>query len=429
MEQKIETEFLKKEYGIRESVIQYVEKANLKIEPLKGEYERLAEYNSYKVLNAFRSCNISARHFVGTTGYGYSDEGRDKLGELFAHIFGAESAMVSPLISSGTHAINIALFGLLRPLDTLLCITGRPYDTLATAMGLEEGGQSGTLRDFAVKYRQIDLTREEKIDLPRVMDMLALDKSVKVIYLQRSRGYELRHAFTIQEMEQAISKIRSKYPDIFIVVDNCYGEFTETREPTEVGADVIIGSLIKNPGAGIAPTGAYIAGTERAIDLIGQRLTCAGIGREIGSYLSGYLPFYQGIYFAPGVVKNALLGASLTAEVFSSLGYQVFPTNYIRRSDITQAILMKNKDELISLVRAIQKASPVDSNVVPYPWEMPGYQDQVIMASGSFIGGSSIELSADAPMKEPYVAYFQGGLTFENIKLALMIALNDLDIV
>ena len=419
---KIADQFLCDTFQISPAIAEFVEKTMGELQPQFAEYQEICEINSYKVIRAFRDCGVSSRHFYGTTGYGYSDEGREKLGEVFAEIFGAESALVSPLISSGTHAINIALFGLLRPLDTLFSITGRPYDTLSTAIGLDGEEGNGSLRDFAVQYRQCDLING-RIDIDTVLDTLYIDKKIKIVYIQRSRGYELRPAIRIDEIAEVIRRVKEKFPEVYIVVDNCYGEFCETREPTEVGADVIIGSLIKNPGAGIAPTGAYIAGTQRAIRLISQRMTCAGIGDEIGSYLAGYLPFFQGIYFAPGVVKNALCGATLSAAVFSKLGYEVFPTASAKRSDITQAILTKTENELVELIRAVQQASPIDSNVVPYPWDMPGYQDKVIMAAGSFIQGSSIELSADAPIKKPYVAYFQGGLTLENIKLALMLAL------
>jgi len=414
--------YLAEAFGIHPKVMELIERETERNHSLFDNFRETGEYNTYKVLEAFRFCSVSARHFYGTTGYGYSDEGREKLGELFARIFRAESALVSPLISSGTQAINIALFGMLRPLDTLFSITGRPYDTLATAIGLDGEDAAGTLQEYAIKFRQCELSGG-KIDIQTVLDTLYIDKTIKIVYIQRSRGYELRPSITIDEMERAIRAIREKYPDICVMVDNCYGEFTEIREPTEVGVDVAVGSLIKNPGGGIAPTGAYIVGTQKAIRLIAQRMTCAGLGAEIGSYIAGYLPYFQGIYFAPGVVANALSGAALTASVFERLGYQVYPTNQDKRSDITQAICMNTEEELTGLVRAVQKASPVDSNVVPYPWDMPGYQSKVIMAAGTFIQGSSIELSADAPIKEPYVAYFQGGLTLENTKLALMLAL------
>lgn len=418
--------FLQTQYGIGEKVFAHIRACKEAIAPKIQEFEEIHQYNTLKVLHAFQECGLEERHFNGSTGYGLTDDGKYKLSEIFAKIFGAEDAIVSPLFASGTHTINVALYGLLRPLDTMLCITGAPYDTLISTLGIGQEKEKKGLSEFAIKYSEIPLTENNNIDIDAALKQLYLDSAVKVVYLQRSRGYQLRPALTIAQIGEAARAIKKAYPNVFVVVDNCYGEFTEMLEPTQVGADVIIGSLIKNPGAGIAPTGGYIAGTKKAIELIGGRFTCQGMGMEIGSYLAGYRPFFQGIYFAPSVTCTALKGAALTAEVFSSLGYEVFPSSMAKRSDITQAIVMPSQEELVAFVQAVQKASPVDSQALPYPDDMAGYDSKVIMASGSFIQGSSIELSADAPLRAPYTAYFQGGLTEESIELALMLALRDM---
>lgn len=420
--------FLQEKYDISDAAFSLIEEAECALKDVFFEIEQIAAYNTYKVLEAFRVCNVQNRHMNQTTGYGYSDEGREKLAEVFAHIFNTEAAIVSPLIASGTHAISIALFGLLRPLDTMLSISGRPYDTLSDVIGLNEKKVAGSLADFAIKYQQIDLIAGSKIDIPTTLDQLRLNQSIRIVYIQRSRGYEFRKTLSVEQIGEAITAIRKKRPDVKIVVDNCYGEFTETIEPTDVGADLIIGSLIKNPGGGLAPTGGYLAGTQACIDLVAARLTCPGIGTEIGSYAYGYLPYFQGIYFAPTVVKDALKGAALTSYVFEKLGYLVTPRFDEPRSDITQAVCLHSEKQLIEVVRAVQKASPIDSEVVPYPWDMPGYTSQVIMAAGTFIQGGSIELSADAPIKKPYTAYMQGGLTYENVKLALFMAVTSLNL-
>lgn len=419
--------FLLQEMGALPQAVRFVEQAQTEIESILGGFSKTAEYNAYKVLEAFRSTNVAARHFAPSTGYGYSDEGREKLAALFARIFRTETAIVSPLIASGTHAISIALFGLLRPLDTMLCVSGTPYDTLHSVIGLENEQGSGSLADYAIKYQQVDLLPAGQIDIQRTLDYLRLNKSIRMVYLQRSRGYAWRNSLGIRQIQELAEAVKQRHPQVYVVVDNCYGEFTEPLEPTEVGVDLIVGSLIKNPGGGLAPTGAYLAGTAECIDKCAARLTCAGIGTEVGSYLAGYLPYFQGIYLAPQAVGNALKGAALTAYVFQKLGYQTSPAYNQPRTDITQAVRLHNEEELLALVRAVQKASPVDSNVVPYPWDMPGYQHQVIMAAGTFIQGGSLELSADAPLREPYIAYMQGGLTFENVKLALMLALSDMN--
>lgn len=413
-------------YGINPQAVKKIENAEEKLSEQFKRIEKIAEYNQYKVINAFRENRVAARHFAGSTGYGNGDDGRDKLGEVYATIFGSEAAIVSPLIASGTHAITIGLFALLRPLDKMLSITGEPYDTLATVIGLAKKDVSGTLKDFAIGFEKVDLLPDNSIDTDVVLDRLRLDSSIKMVYIQRSRGYEWRNAIPVKEIGRAIKAVREKFPNMCIVVDNCYGEFTEKLEPTEVGADLIIGSLIKNPGGGFAYTGGYFAGTQKVIDEVAQRLTAPGIGAEVGSYAAGYISYYQGIYMSPTIVKAALKGAVLTSYIMESSGYDVSPKYDDHRSDITQAVRMNSEDELVTLIRAVQKAAPIDSYVTPYPSDMPGYDSKVIMAAGTFMQGGSIELSADAPMRKPYTAYVQGGMTYENVKLALMMAITDL---
>lgn len=377
-------------------------------------FDDIAEYNNYKVLEAFGECGIAARHMSGSTGYGYSDEGRDKLGELFARTMATESALVSPLIASGTHAITTALFGVLRPGDVVLSLTGKPYDTLRGVV-YKSGG--GSLPDFGIQFNDIPILDGGKLDVQSALELIKKDKRIKVVYFQRSRGYEWRASIIVSEINNALREIREEFPNIISMVDNCYGEFVEKEEPC---ADVLIGSLIKNPGAGIAPTGGYIAGKEELIERISERLTCPGIGREIGSYQSGYIQFYQGLFFAPGVVRNALCGAALTAAVFESLGCDVSPGSHDFRTDITQAIKLCSAERMLELTRAVQQSSPIDSMATPYPWDMPGYQSQVVMAAGTFVQGGSIELSADGPMKDPFIVFMQGGLMLEQVKVALL---------
>ena len=417
--------YLTQRFGIAPKTIETVDAIEKRVTKRFAEIEDLKVKNTYKVIDAFRSCNVCARHFLSSTGYGYSDDSREKLDELFAAVFNTESAIVSPHIASGTHAITVALFGLLRPLDSFLCVTGQPYDTLLDVIGITNKVGNGSLADFAVNYQQTELTADGKIDLFAVLQALKQNSKIKVVYFQRSRGYAWRPALACAEIEDAVREIKKQFPEMICVVDNCYGEFSEETEPS--GADVLIGSLIKNPGAGIAPTGGYIAGKKKYIDLIAQRLTCPGIGREIGSYAGSYLPFYQGLYFAPHVVAEALKGAVLISAVFEKLGCEVYPKWEDPRPDITQSIRFGAEHPLLAFMRGIQAASPVDSAAVPYPWDMPGYDDQVVMAAGSFIQGSSIELSADGPMKEPYVAYVQGGLSYENVKLAVMLAIEEIE--
>lgn len=412
---------------MKNKVLNLINKAQ---KELYGEFEKidqLAEYNQIRIIECMKECNISERHFIPSTGYGYSDEGRDQLEELYALVFGCEDALVRPQWGSGTHVISDALYAVLRPGDNLMSITGKPYDTLEDTIGFKQNGlDNGSLKDWNITYSQVDLDDNGQIDIDKVLEELADKPNTKAILIQRSRGYEWRPSISVDDMKEPIEKIKQKNPEIFIIVDNCYGEFTEKVEPSHLGADLTVGSLIKNPGGGLAPTGGYAAGTKRAIELMSYRLTSPAVGREVGSYAASYLPFYQGLFMAPHIVGQALKGAVLVARVFEMLGYEVLPNWKEDRSDIIQCIRFNSDDELIAFCQAIQGASPVDSHVTPYPWDMPGYSHQVIMAAGTFIQGASIELSADAPIKAPYTAYLQGGLTFTHVKYALTSAILNL---
>ena len=383
---------------------------------LREKYELIDEiacYNQEKVLNAFSNNRVAARHFVGTTGYGYGDEGRDLLGKLYAEVFGTESGIASPHLLSGTHAITCALFGILRTGDKVLCISGEPYDTLKDVI-FAKG--CGSLVDFGIRFDVLPL-KDGKFDY----DYLAkIDLSAyKMVYIQRSRGYELRDAFSCVEIGEACVFVREHGFVGCILVDNCYGEFVEKHEPTGVGADVIVGSFIKNAGGGLAPVGGYVCGKSQYIDLVGKRLTAPSVGMEIGSYESGYRIFFQGLFYAPHAVAQALKCSLLIGKAMEKLGYENYPSLEKTPYDITRAIKFDNAEDLVDFVREVQYASPVDSFVSCEPWDMPGYNDKIIMAAGTFVSGSSIELSADAPVKPPFVVYFQGGLTYEHGKYAL----------
>ena len=383
----------------------------------KNEFDKLADIalcNQKRVLDAFRRHKISAIHFNGTTGYGYDDVGRDMLAKLFADVFGCESAIVSPMIANGTHALSLTLFGLLRRDDILLSVAGKPYDTLDEVIN---GEGIGSLKDFGVIFNQVDMTKEGDFDWEMIKKYLI--EKPKVVFIQRSKGYLWRDALSVKKIGDLIDFIRLYSADSCIVVDNCYGEFTEKSEPSHVGADVVVGSLIKNIGGGLAPTGGYICGKEQYIDLIARRFTAPSLGLEVGSYLPGYLSFYQGLFLAPSTVKNALMGNVLSGYVFEKLGFDTMPKAGSMPYDIIKSIRFKTAEQLVTFVRKVQKVSPVDSYVTPEPWDMPGYEHPVIMAAGTFIQGASLELSADGTVREPYVAYFQGGLTYEHYKLAL----------
>ncbi|MDE7082661.1 MAG: methionine gamma-lyase family protein [Clostridia bacterium] len=390
-----------------------IEECEKKLQDKFKSIDDIAYYNQVKVLNAFNEYKIATRHFNGTTGYGYDDEGRDCLGKLYAKAFGAESGIVSPHLVSGTHALTVALFGLLRPHDTLFCVSGMPYDTIR---GVIFGENNGSLKDFGVNFEYCDL-KDGKFNLEEIKKKF--NKTVKVVYVQRSRGYELRDAFSCEEIGEICKFIRLLGFKGCIFVDNCYGEFVEKCEPIEVGADIIVGSLIKNAGGGLAPTGGYICGKAEYIDLIGKRLTAPSIGTEVGSYEGSYRNFYQGLFLAPHTVAQALKTSLLIGQAMGELGYKNYPSLDKVPHDITRAIEFDNADKMVNFIREVQYASPIDGFVTCEPWDMPGYDDKIIMAAGTFVSGASIELSADGPVKPPYIAYFQGGLTYEHGKYAL----------
>ena len=397
---------------------------------LKDQFARLddiALYNQKKVLDAYKNQAIQARHMFGTTGYGYDDIGRDTLCRLYADVFHAESAIVSPNIVSGTHALTLMLFGVLRPGDKLLAVSGMPYDTLTDVILADN---KGSLKDFGVSFDKIDLKTNP--DLTPEFDFDAIEYAlksqfVKAVFVARSRGYSLRQAISVEKVGQLIDFVKKISPKTLVLVDNCYGEFVEKIEPTDVGADLIAGSLIKNIGGGIAPTGGYIAGKSALVEQVSYRLTAPSLGMEEGSYVYGYLPYYQGLFLAPSAVKNALKGSLLFAKAYTKLGFETLPRDDMYPYDIVTSIKLGSPEKLIDFCGAIQEISPIDSNVKPMPWDMPGYQDQVIMAAGAFVQGSSIEFSADSPIKEPYIVYVQGGLTYEHAYLAVQHTLETLN--
>ncbi|MBQ9264874.1 MAG: methionine gamma-lyase family protein [Clostridia bacterium] len=403
------------------NLYELIAQAEKECQPLFDSLEQTEMINTRRVLDAFHEEDIATRHFAPTTGYGYDDIGRDKLEAVFARLFGAENAIVRPSVACGTAALSLCLFGLLLPGDHLLSAAGAPYDTMETVIGLS-GNAVGNLKEMGVSYSQVEMTEgQTKIDVQGVLN--AIRENTKVILIQRSRGYAWRASLQPQDMKELIDAVHAVRPDMFIMVDNCYGEFIRENEPTHFGADVCVGSLIKNPGGGLAPTGAYLVGTNRAIARIEARLTAPGLGREVGSYAASYQPFYQGLFMAPHTVTQALKTSILAARVFELLGMKTTPASSAPRADIIQAIEMGDPDRLIAFVQGIQAASPIDGSAVPEPWDMPGYTDQVIMAAGTFVAGASIELSADAPMRAPYTVYLQGGLTYAHGKIALMSAL------
>ncbi|WP_374707015.1 aminotransferase class I/II-fold pyridoxal phosphate-dependent enzyme [Paenibacillus sp. J31TS4] len=393
------------------------------IEEKKREREAIVDENQWKVIRAFQRHRVSDYHFASSTGYGYNDRGREVLDEVYADVFGAEAGLVRPHFVSGTHTIGIALFGLLRPGDHLLYITGRPYDTLHKVIG-KPGDGTGSLQDWGIEYSEADLRPDGSPDWDGIRQ--AMKPNTRVIGIQRSRGYDWRPSFTIRQIEEMVTFVKSLRPDVLVFVDNCYGEFTELKEPTEVGVDLMAGSLIKNPGGGLAASGGYIVGTKACVEQAAFRLTAPGIGAEVGAMLGTTRSLYQGLFLAPHLVGQALLGAMLASAVFEQLGFQTSPAWNAERTDLIQAIRFTEADHLVAFVQGIQKASAVDAHVVPEPWDMPGYEHPVIMAAGTFIQGGSLELSADAPIREPYIAYMQGGLTYSHVKLGILHALDEL---
>ncbi|MCI9069892.1 methionine gamma-lyase family protein [Clostridium sp.] len=421
-----ETEKLMIEYyNIKPYVFELYKKALLDVEEQFKIYDEIREYNQLKILNAFQEEKISDMHFTNSSGYGYDDIGRDTLDKVYARIFNTESALVRPHFVNGTHAIGCALMGNLKTGDTMICITGTPYDTLHNIIGINGKENIGSLRDYGINYKQVDL-KNNTFDTEKIIKMIKEDPTIKLVHIQRSTGYGWRKSFLVSEIGEIISKIKEVKNDICIFVDNCYGELIDKIEPTDVGADLVAGSLIKNLGGGIAPTGGYIAGKEKYVNNAAYRLTTPGIGGECGSTFGVMRQLYQGLFLAPHIVMEALKGAVFCSRIMELSGFEVLPKYTDKRSDIIQAIKFNNKDNLIKFCKGIQKGSPIDSYVECEPWAMPGYTDEVIMAAGAFIQGSSIELSADAPIREPYIAYLQGGLTFDHAKIGILISLNNI---
>jgi len=408
------------EFNIDKRILDFSDKILQRVEPLFNEIGHISEYNQFKVLKAMQDLRLSENHFQDSTGYGYDDAGRDKLEEIYSYVFKTEDALVRPQIISGTHALSLALFGNLKHGDELLSPVGAPYDTLKGVIGINP--TKGSLIDHGVIYKEVDLLPDEGFDYENIER--ALSAKTKMVTIQRSKGYALRKSFTISEMKALISFIRAILPNVIIMVDNCYGEFVNLIEPAEIGADLVVGSLIKNPGGGLAPVGGYIAGKKEYVEGAAIKLSSPGIGKKAGPSLGITSRFIQGLFMAPGVVAGSMKGAVFASELFESLGYDVFPNNKRERSDIVQAIAFKNPKSVISFCEGIQAAAPVDSYVTPEPWDMPGYDCQVIMAAGAFISGSSIELSADAPIRPPYAAFLQGSLTWAHAKCGILIALD-----
>lgn len=395
-------------------ILDIIQKAEEESQSLFKKVESIALFNQEKVLDAFRKEEIAERHLKGSSGYGYGDIGKEALCKLYADVFHTESAIVSPLIANGTHALTIALFGLLRSGETLYSITGAPYDTLKGVIC----GSGGSLKEYGINYEETELIDGE-FDFESIRAVLENNPTIKVVFITRSRGYSVRDALSPEKIGIACDFVKKISPNIIVFVDNCYGEFTQTTEPTDYGVDVVAGSLIKNIGGGLAPTGGYIAGRNDLVESCANRLTAPGLGNEVGSYITGYANYFEGLFIAPSVVKNAIKGGILVSNALSDIGYKTTPTPDKTCNDIIRSIQFKTKEELISFIQMIQVYSPIDSNVLPVPWAMPGYEDEVIMAAGTFVAGASIELSADAPIKEPYIAYFQGGITYEHVKIAL----------
>ena len=413
--------FIKDNFGISDKTLKLVSEAEESIKEQFKHIENICEINQLRVMKAFADNRVSDSHFVATTGYGYDDLGRDTLDRVYADIMGAEDALVRHNFISGTHTISTALFAVLRPNDILVSITGKPYDTLEEVIGIQGEAGNGSLKDFGVKYVQIDLKHDGTPDLEQIKFTLT-HMNVKAVTIQRSKGYGWRPTYSAKDIGALIEFVKEISPETICIVDNCYGEFVETEEPTAYGADLIAGSLIKNPGGGLAPTGGYIAGKQKYVELCAYRLTSVGIGKEAGASLGFNRQMYQGLFMAPHVVSQALKAAVLCSAVFEKLGFEVDPKPNEIRHDIIQSIKFGDPDKVTAFCQGIQKGAPVDSFVTPEPWDMPGYDSQVIMAAGAFVQGASIELSADAPIKPPYIAYMQGGLTYESAKLGIMVA-------
>ena len=416
------TENIYRDMGISDEVFEFAGKA---LDSLKERFEQIdiiAESNQMKVLKAMQECQVSEACLLGTTGYGYNDLGRDRLEEVYAKIFHTEDALVRPQITCGTHALALALMSNLRPGDELLSPVGKPYDTLEKVIGITP--HPGSLAEYNVTYRQVDLLSDGSFDYDNIAK--AITDKTKLVTIQRSKGYQTRPSFSVTQIGELIDFIKKIKPEVTVMVDNCYGEFTETIEPSDVGADMVVGSLIKNPGGGLAPIGGYIAGKKECIENAAYRLTSPGLGKEVGASLGILKDFYQGLFLAPTVAASAEKGAVFAAKLYETLGFDVIPSSDEIRHDIIQSVVLKSPERVIAFCQGIQSASPVDSMAMPYPDDMPGYDSKVIMAAGNFISGSSIELSADAPIREPYAVYFQGGLTWPHAKFGILRATEEL---
>lgn len=405
-------------FKIDDKIEKASEMAIKKAEKQFKKIDEITEYNQYKVLSAFINNGVSESHFASTTGYGYGDRGRETLDKIWAEVFGAEDAMVRHNFTCGTHTLATALFGVLRPGDKMLCVTGTPYDTIHNVIGIT-GSEMGSLKDFGVQYNEVPL-KNERLDYEAIE--AAVDESVTMVYIQRSRGYELRPSLLVEEIEKVVRISKRKNPNVIVMVDNCYGEFVQKKEPTDVGADLIAGSLIKNAGGGIATTGGYIAGRKDLVEKCAYRLTTPGLGREVGATLGHNRELYMGLFYAPHTVGEALKGAVYISAMFDDFGYKTTPAYDAERGDIVQSLGLENEESLVAFCKGIQSGSPVDSFLSPEPWDMPGYDSKVVMAAGAFTMGSSIELSADAPIREPFYAWIQGGLTFHSAKICAMLA-------
>lgn len=408
--------------GISEPVLRFGREVEAKLKERFEEIDRITEYNQLKVIKGMQDCMVSAECFNYVSGYGYNDFGRDKLEEVYAKVFHTEDALVRPQITCGTHALALALSANLRPGDEMLSISGKPYDTLEEVIGIRPS--RGSLAEYGVTYQQVDLLENGDFDFEGIR--AAINERTKLIEIQRSKGYQTRPTLSVAKIGEAISFVKSINPHIICMVDNCYGEFVEMQEPSDVGADMIVGSLIKNPGGGLAPIGGYIAGTHECIENCAVRLTSPGLGKEVGATLGVMKDFYQGFFLAPTVVNGALKGAVFAANIYEQLGFAVVPNGSESRHDIIQAVTFGTPEGVIAFCQGIQAAAPVDSYVTPEPWAMPGYDSDVIMAAGAFVQGSSIELSADGPIKPPYAVYFQGGLTWEHAKFGILMSLQKL---
>lgn len=411
-----------KEFGIKEEILELSKKVEEEIKPIFQKIDEIKEINSLKVLSAFQQCGLAEMHLHTSTGYGIDEIGRNKIEEIYSQIFKTEDALVRAQLISGTHALAITLFGILRPGDTMLSISGAPYDTLQTIIGTSKEKSKSSLKEFGIKYEQIELL-DNDFDIERIKERVSKG-NIKLIEIQRSRGYSTRKSLTIDKIEKVIKAIKEVDKEVIIMVDNCYGEFVEEKEPTEVGADVIVGSLMKNLGAGIATSGAYIAGKKELIELCAERLTAPGVGKEIGPSLNQNTSFIKGLFFAPSVVASSIKTAIFASKILELKGYKVEPKFDEKRADIVQTIELGDAERLIKFCQGIQMGSPIDSNVIPEPSPMAGYDDKVIMAAGTFTEGSTIELSCDGPIREPYIAYMQGGLTYEYGKLGILKAIS-----